>query len=59
MERLYALAPRERSERWRRLGGEVYRVIARYVSGNLLMEADLAGTIRVGVHEWNGASEGS
>jgi predicted PurR-regulated permease PerM len=43
MDRLYALAPRDRSQRWRRVGGEVYRVIGGYVSGNLLISL-IAGT---------------
>jgi predicted PurR-regulated permease PerM len=37
VERLYGLLPAESQPRWRRVGLEVYRTVAGYVTGNLLI----------------------
>ena len=44
VERIYSLIPDEREARWRRIGGEIYRTIGGYVSGNLLISL-IAGIV--------------
>jgi predicted PurR-regulated permease PerM len=35
MERIYGLAPEEQRVRWRTVGGDIYRTVGGYVTGNL------------------------
>ena len=35
MDRLYSLLPEESQPRWRRVGGDIYRTVSGYVTGNL------------------------
>jgi predicted PurR-regulated permease PerM len=39
VERFFALLPEDSRERWRSVGGEIYRTVGGYVSGNLLISA--------------------
>jgi predicted PurR-regulated permease PerM len=43
VERAYGLLRPDREQRWRRLGSEIYRIVAGYVTGNLLISL-IAGT---------------
>ncbi|HWG57093.1 MAG TPA: AI-2E family transporter [Gaiellaceae bacterium] len=44
VERFYALLPPEQQPRWRSIGGEIYRTIGGYVTGNLLISL-IAGVV--------------
>ena len=35
VERVYGLLPEESQPRWRKVGGDIYRTVGGYVSGNL------------------------
>lgn len=44
VERFYGLMPAEKQERWRTIGGRVYRTIGGYVTGNLTISV-IAGVV--------------
>jgi predicted PurR-regulated permease PerM len=43
MERLYGLIPERSRDKWRGIGGDIYRTVGGYVTGNLLISV-IAGT---------------
>jgi predicted PurR-regulated permease PerM len=47
VERVYGLIPEESQPRWRKVGGDIYRTVGGYVSGNLLISliAGVSSTI--------------
>jgi predicted PurR-regulated permease PerM len=44
VERFYTLLPEERQPRWRAIGGEIYRTVGGYVTGNLTISL-IAGVV--------------
>jgi predicted PurR-regulated permease PerM len=44
VERVFALLPRERQPRWRKVGRDIYRTVGGYVTGNLTISL-IAGTV--------------
>jgi predicted PurR-regulated permease PerM len=47
MERIYGLLPQGSQEKWRGIGGEIYKTVGGYVTGNLLISiiAGIASTV--------------
>ena len=43
VERVYSLFPEHSQERWRRVGGDIYRTVGGYVTGNIVISL-IAGT---------------
>lgn len=47
VERAYSLFPQESQPRWRRVGGEIYRTVGGYVTGNILISLIAGASITV------------
>jgi predicted PurR-regulated permease PerM len=47
MERLYGLLPEQSQPRWRRIGGDVYKTVGGYVTGNLVISLIAGATTTV------------
>jgi predicted PurR-regulated permease PerM len=46
-ERVYGLFPEESRPRWERVGGEIYRTVGGYVTGNILISVIAGGSITI------------
>ena len=47
VERVYSLLPEESQPRWRRVGGEIYRTIGGYVTGNIVISLIAGASITI------------
>ena len=47
IDRVYSLFPQESQPRWRRVGGEIYRTVGGYVTGNILISLIAGASITV------------